>query len=190
VAGYYWGRTLNQRPNLWVYTPRGFSANLPIEIRLVDQQGTTIAKQRLRAQATPAGVVALPLPELPPTKTYWWELAVYCNAEFPDVPVIRRGLIQRILPTASMDDRLTQTIDPIAKATWNAEQGLWYDALDAIGTATHLTPTSQSNVWADLLQQADLSGFITAPIRRATPRVLTTGLRPSQAPSDRPPPGQ
>lgn len=164
-TGVRWGRTVNDRPQLWVYTPRGFVDNLPIELRLIDQQGKTIAKQGFRAQATPAGVVALPFPELPSETTYWWELSVYCDAEFPDVPIVRRGLIQRVSPSADIRNRQQQANEAIAQTTFYAEQGLWYDALDAIGADVSFTPSQRLEGWRELLQQADLSGFMTAPIR-------------------------
>ncbi len=171
--GIPWGQTINDRPYLWVYAPRGFIENLPIELRLMDQQGKTIAKQSLRARATPAGVVALPFPELPSTTTYWWELSVYCDAAFPDVPIVRRGLIQRISPSSDNRDRLQQIDQSIAKSSFYAEQGLWYDALDSIGTDVSLTSSQRLGIWRELLQQADFSGFMTAPIRMILSPVST-----------------
>lgn len=163
-AGLRWGQTTAIQPNLWIYTHRGFIKNIPVEVRLLNQQGRTLAKRRIRPQPTPAGLIAIPFPELSARTTYWWELAVYCSVEFPDVPLIRRGIIQRIKPDAEMAAKLQQISDPVAQTQFYASQGLWFDALDTIGTR-NITAETRSLLLADLFNQSNLSGLATAPFR-------------------------
>ncbi|MBE9029593.1 DUF928 domain-containing protein [filamentous cyanobacterium LEGE 11480] len=163
-AGIRWGQTIAKQPNLWVYGPSGFMQDLPVEIRVINQQGETIAKRRTRTQATPAGIISVPFPELPLGEVHWWELAVYCDAEFPDVPVIQRGLIQRIAPSSAMTQTLATIPDPITKANFYAAKGLWFDALETIGNG-NIAALTRSELLADLFKQSDLSGFVTAPLR-------------------------
>jgi hypothetical protein len=167
AEGVAWGQTVSQRPTLWFYSPNGLAANLTLEVTLRQTNGEPVAKQRWQTQAISPGTIRIPLPEatkLNLEETYRWDVAIYCDPDHPDQPVIRQGYIQRI----TIADRLPCL--PIARAEALAERGIWYDALTVLGDAmVGNRPTAESEaaleIWQALLTAAQLQPQPKPPLK-------------------------
>jgi Domain of Unknown Function (DUF928) len=155
-----WGRTIANRPTVWLNIPQGLAKDLPIEIVVRSPNGKPIAKQlfttKNKISSGTIGVTFPPATVMEIDRTYQWEIAFYCDTEDRiDRPLVIQGKIQRVakpnsLSTAKFPLEVTQIL---------AENGIWYDALTQLGE--RLTKTKDrdlSNAWLELLRSAGING--------------------------------
>jgi hypothetical protein len=153
-----WGKTISDRPTVWLNTPQGLDKDLLMEVAVREENGKPIAKQLLTTtKKTAAGVISLPFPQsaaLQTDRTYRWEIALYCDTgERVDSPLVISGQIQRVAaPTGLKQQSSWQMAQDLA------EKGIWYDAVTQIGNGLrgHHDPELAS-AWSDLMRSASLS---------------------------------
>jgi Domain of Unknown Function (DUF928) len=165
-----WGLTTQTHPTFWLNLPKGLADQVPLEISLQNRQGKPLFKKVWNAALSNPGIVHLSLPQDAPAlqinQQYRWSIAIYCDAENPDTPVMIRGTIGRVDLPPSAADRLTPALSAIDKATLYAEQGIWYDAVTTLGLEQLSQPTTSASIaWNTLLQQAGLSSLRSVPVQ-------------------------
>jgi Domain of Unknown Function (DUF928) len=153
-----WGRTLTNRPTVWLNVPQGLATNLPIEIVVREQNGKPIAKQLFTTKnQLSSGTIGVTFPSatvLQIDRTYRWEVALYCDTEDRvDRPLVIQGKIQRVtLPTIST------TKSPLELAQILAENGIWYDALSQVSDPLCRTKNPElASARSELLRSAKIS---------------------------------
>jgi Domain of Unknown Function (DUF928) len=154
-----WGRTISDRPTVWLDAPQGLSENLLMEIIVREQNGKPIAKQSFSTKNNiSSGAIGISFPpktQLQLDRTYRWEVAVYCDTEeLVDSPLIVRGQIQRITaPT-----KLSIAKSALEMAQIFAENGIWYDAIAQLGDRLSTTKDRDlATAWSELLTAAGIS---------------------------------
>lgn len=156
-----WGLTISNRPTIWFSTPTGIEDGTLIEWRLRDANGKTLQRTTSRLSKTASGTISFPVPAPLAIATYQWDLAVYCHSSNSendvDQPLIRKGRIQRIAPPKGLEQELSIAKTPLERAKIYAKYGIWYDALNTLGTELRSKDKAISNAWRELLQQQKLS---------------------------------
>lgn len=174
-----WGLTTTDRPTFWLYTPKGIKDGALIVLVLQDGIGKT--SHRLRFQIppnTPPAILSLPIPATAPplqaNTRYHWEIRLFCNSGNSalaepsiDVPIIFKGGIQRTTLSAKLQRQLATIKTPLDRATFYANNGIWYDALTTLGLQMQGKQSIDSAIaraWSDLLCQANLQLVTASPI--------------------------
>ncbi len=160
-----WGRTIANRPTVWLHVPQGLAQDLQIEIAVREQNGQPIAKQLFTTKnSIPSGAIGVSFPStaaLQVDRIYRWEVSLYCDSqESVDRPLVVHGQIQRIatpvkIATAKTDLEITQIF---------AENGIWYDAITQIGNRLAQTKEPDlTTAGSELIKAAGIRGI--APIQ-------------------------
>jgi Domain of Unknown Function (DUF928) len=156
-----WGRTISNRPTIWLNVPQGLAKDLPIEIAVREQNGKPIAKQLfITTSSISSGAIGVSFPTttlMQVDRIYRWEVSLYCdNQERVDRPLVVQGQIQRIsapvkLAVAKSDLEITQIL---------AENGIWYDAITQMGNRLATTKEPElTTAWSELIKSAGIKGI-------------------------------
>jgi Domain of Unknown Function (DUF928) len=156
-----WGLTTLEYPTIWLNLPKGLAAQVPVEFVLADNQGKVLFKEITDAVKTSAGINPFPVPTRAPAlqvnQQYSWSIAIYCDADVPDKPVVIRGNIGRSALSSLATTQFSQRLDAIDRASIYAEQGFWYDALTTLGMERRSANwRAVAIAWKDLLSQVNL----------------------------------
>jgi Domain of Unknown Function (DUF928) len=153
-----WGRTISDRPTVWLNAPQGLAPDLLIEIAVREQNGKLIAKQLFTTSSKISpGAISISFPSaavLEIDHNYQWSVALY-SKERVDRPFLVQGQIQRVAAPIAITT---------AKSSWEsiqilAENGIWYDALTQLGDHLRQTKDQETSVaWTALLKSAGISG--------------------------------
>jgi Domain of Unknown Function (DUF928) len=155
-----WGRTIVNRPTVWLNAPQGLAKDLPIEIVVREQNGKPIAKQLFTTKnKLSSGAIGVTFPSstvLSIDRTYRWEVALYCDtADRVDRPLIIQGKIERVTPPTAFSTAKS----PLAIAQILAENGIWYDALTQLGNNSSKPKNPElTSARSELLRSASISG--------------------------------
>ncbi|MBD2328731.1 DUF928 domain-containing protein [Alkalinema sp. FACHB-956] len=174
-----WGTTIAERPTLWFYVPYAAADGVSLEFVLQDQANPAndIYRTRVVAPATPGIVrVALPdqVPSLLPGKLYQWYLKarLQCQASQPGSPaqVVKEqinGWVQRVDPNPSLATQLQQGTPP-QRATLYRQNGIWFDALNALAELRLADPNNPqlTEDWKRLLRSIGLEALAEKPIEK------------------------
>jgi hypothetical protein len=163
-----WGLTTAAQPTFWVQLPAKLPPDAIAELKLSDDTNTPTHRAQFQLVNAPAQVASFALPAtappLKPNKLYRWVITVYCDpgtnpsgeptADF----VTLQGGIQRVTLPPTIQHQLTAAQSPLAKTQIYANNGIWFDALTALGTEAQTQPSPTINrTWADLLNQASFN---------------------------------
>ncbi len=153
------GLTTQPRPDLFWYISRPTSKR--VDFMLKDEQTGVMVFTSVLPSPQTAGIQRISLSELKVDldigKDYRWIVNVVLDPGRPSRDIFSAGIIRRMdgpkLPT-----EMIQGDDKILAAAWYAGEGLWYDALEAIGKAVDAAPSDKiyRNVRASLLDQVGL----------------------------------
>jgi hypothetical protein len=171
-----WGRTIVNRPTVWLNVPQGLAKDLPIEIVVREQNGKPIAKQlfttKNQLSSGTIGVIFPPKTVLSIDRTYRWEVALYCDTEDRvDRPLIIQGKIQRVTAPSN----ISTAKSPLEKTQILAENGIWYDALTQVSDPLCKSKNPElASTRAELLRSANISG---SDLIRACDELGTTELK-------------
>lgn len=157
------GLTTQAQPTLWFYVPKAI--NVSAELVLQDAANKTLYRTRL-APPQQAGIVGVQLPStapaLEPQKHYRWFFKVKSTCNPKQVPQLTyvEGWIQRITLDAGPRDRIQQS-SPAERAALYAENGVWFDAVNAIAELRRANPTDTTLIedWQTLLKSANLEAL-------------------------------
>ena len=152
--------TTQAQPSLYWYQSKATAAQC--EVTLTQPK---VAKPLLilkTSKTTPPGIHAIRLSkfnvELKPNVVYTWSVAVVVDPASRSGDIFASGVIKRIDPSPELAAKLAA---PGAdKAAIFAENGIWYDALQAISDEIDKSPTDKSlkDERAGLIDQVGLKG--------------------------------
>ncbi len=159
-----WGLTVSDRPTIWFNVPTGIKAGTLAEWKLRNAKGKTIYRTTLNLPKTTPGVIHFSVPEPIAISTYQWDLAIYCDSASSnssdsniDLPLVRKGRIQRIATPQALQRDLAIAKTPLDRANVYAKYGIWYDALNTLGTQMQSSQDKAIlNAWHELLRQQKL----------------------------------
>jgi hypothetical protein len=153
------GLTIQPRPSLFWYISRPTSRR--VDFTLKDEQtGVTVLTANLPSPQA-AGIQRIDLSrfevELAVGKDYRWIVNVVLDPNRPSRDIYSAGIVRRTEGPKFPAEK-NEGGDKILAAAWYAGEGLWYDALEAVGEAVDEAPSDKiyRNVRASLLDQVGL----------------------------------
>jgi len=159
------GLTVQEQPSLFWYQSE--PADVPFELTILEDKKPQPVLDVKLPNARNAGIRRLKLSDyhvtLSPGIEYEWVVALVVDRDSRSRDVVASGYIERAAPSASLSARLANASKTDLPGIY-AEEGIWYDALEA---ASDLVDTQPGNVsWraerADLLQQAGVTNAASA----------------------------
>jgi len=154
------GLTTREQPALYWFVSKPAAAKL--EVTVINEQAVKPAlEQELPAPAAP-GIQRLRLADfnvkLQPGIEYRWHVSLVIDPKQRSNDIIASGTIQRVAPSPELQARM-QGLDRRESARVYAEEGIWYDAIDAISEAIDADPNDRAarRERALLLQQVGLT---------------------------------
>lgn len=153
------GLTIRPRPTLYWYISR--PTTLRVDFTLREEQTGAVVYTRTLPAPQSAGIQRISLAEwdgeLAAGKDYRWTVTVVVEPGRPSRDVFSVGMIRRVAGPSLPADTI-QGDDKLLAAAWYAGEGLWYDALEAVGQAVEAAPGDRivRTVRASLLDQAGL----------------------------------
>ncbi len=164
------GLTTMAHPTFWFYLPH-HSPEAPIEFLLQDENENDVYRTRLQGPQTAPGIVSVAVPPtvapLRGNRSYRWLLAVSCDPGDAFSKMIVRGSIQRVEMPIAAPQSLDGPQTALEKAILYANQGIWFDAVTALGAKLQQRDRNNAAIvaaWADLLKQGNLEDVVSAPI--------------------------
>ena len=152
------GSTTSTHPTFWIYLPETTASKIILSVMEENPDGAIKHHGQTSFPIPPqSGLISLKLPdETPPLeigKTYKWAVILMCGKSLhPNDPVIeaRINRIQASIPN--------QPENPITKAIWFGQQGIWYDFLESFAQAKQANPNDQTvkTDWENMLKSLDL----------------------------------
>jgi hypothetical protein len=172
-ATYVWGQTIAAHPTFWFYIPAATPSLRSVEFVLQDDRDNDVYRAAVAMPAKP-GIIGVRLPSNQPplnlNQNYHWflktEMAVSCDRQnsivFKDSV---EGWVQRVTPTAAIRSQI-ETATPQQRVDLYAQQGFWYDAIDAIAEQRLQQPQDAALKadWNGLLQSANLGDLVPQPL--------------------------
>ena len=152
------GLTTAERPNLWIYLPETSAQQAILTIK---QNGKIPHWQQTVAIANTTGVVGIKLSEAAPSleigRDYQWAIILVCgDRPSPNDPVIT-SWIERVAP------KNNSAKSGLEEASTYAQQGIWYDALDALIAEKSSLPNWQ-DIWSEYLESTGLEQIADRPV--------------------------
>jgi hypothetical protein len=160
-----WGLTSQAQPGFWFYLPYEPNVIQSIEFVVQDDQEETLYRSAIPIPDR-SGPMQVKLPattSLAAGKAYHWffKVKTLCpNQPAPTSTYVEGWVKRQALPTA-VSDRL-RNATPQEQSAIYAENGLWYDALNAIGEGIMTTPgnTALAEEWKGLLEEIGLGNLV------------------------------
>ena len=172
-----WGTTTAERPTFWFDVPYEKGAIAAMEFVLQDSANP--AQELYRSAIVPPGapgIVSVQLPAtVPPLETgklYQWFFKVRLDCASGDSATKTQmqkealyGWVQRVNPEATLTSQLKQAT-PQQKADLYAQNGIWFDALTAVGNLRLTSPQDPRAIadWNGLLKSVGLETLTTKPL--------------------------
>lgn len=157
--------TTHESPTLFWY--QSAPADMRLEFTLTEPKNPKPVLKLAVGKSPQAGIHRLTLAkqnvQLKTGVTYKWTVAWVPDANNRSLNVIAGGSIQRVEPDAKLTAALEGT-QGAEQASVYAQNGIWYDALEAISNAIEAAPDDKSlhAERADLLEQAGLKQVAAA----------------------------
>lgn len=151
--------TTHEAPTLFWYQAAG--ANTRFELTVTEPKNPQPVLKLTTDKSEKAGIHRVSLAKqnvsLKPGVTYKWTVAWVPKLDNRSLNVVAGGSIQRVEPDAKLASAL-EGVSPAEQAGVFAQNGIWYDALEALSNAIEAAPEDhQLRVMrADLLDQAGL----------------------------------
>jgi hypothetical protein len=163
--------TISERPTIYLLAPKIKKGKARFTLNEVDDklQKTTRVYRTTYIFQNEAGVVSLKLPEdapaLKPNKNYTWDI-ILTEDDFSFAETVR-GSVRRIEPRPKLLQELETAKNPLEKATLLAQEGIWFESLQALIEAQTDSPTNleAKNEWTDLLKSVKLDRVIGQPLQ-------------------------
>lgn len=134
------GHTINAQPTLYWFLSK--PAPVQIEVTLLDEAGVKPVVEKVLKADMQAGIQALSLKDLgitlKPNEEYRWHVAMVYNAKQRSSDVTSSGTVKLVPQPAALASRLNQS-ESRRHAVY-AEEGLWYDAVDALMQRINAAP--------------------------------------------------
>jgi hypothetical protein len=147
--------TASANPTFYYYLPET-SANLA-EFVITDLNQATVYQTtvKLPAQSGIMKIKAVPKVPLSADQYYQWSLKIICDSQHRDKDLILEG----VLEYQNLDKTALSSDDPLKKAQFYAEKGIWLETLDSVAQVRSISPTD----WTELLQSVGLESLSSQP---------------------------
>jgi hypothetical protein len=162
------GQTASSQPSLFWYVDGAPPAGVHFEFTLLDEEGILpMAETGLTVPAR-AGIQRIRLAdygiELQPGMEYEWSVSIVVDPEERSKDIVATGWIDAVKRPGDLDSRLASAGSERAAHVF-ASEGLWYDALTALGDRIEQTPgsTDLNEMRSSLLLQVGLSAVASDP---------------------------
>lgn len=170
------GFTVAAYPSFSFYVPPvpAQASPVPIEFVLKDENDQEVYTTTFMTTGK-GGIVSISLPTyagLPPLevgKNYQWFLSMVCDSEQRSLDVFVQGSIQRVAPTAQLNNQL-KVATPNNRPDVYAEAGMWFDALTTLAELRRSNPNNSaySAEWEQLLKAVGLDSIAKEPLLPST----------------------
>ena len=153
------GLTTKEQPTLYWYVSEPVPTKL--EVTVINDEAIDPALEEVVATPGRAGIQKIELAKsgtrLEPGLEYRWFVSVVADPGQRTNDIVASGTIQRITPEGALKARIAKA-DERALARIYAEEGVWYDAVDAISRLIEKSPNDAAlrEQRAALLEQVGL----------------------------------
>jgi hypothetical protein len=153
------GLTTKEQPTLYWYVSEPVPARL--EVTVINDEAIDPALEEVVATPGHAGIQMIDLAKsgtrLKPDLEYRWFVSVVADPGQRSNDIVASGTIQRISPEGALKARIAKA-DERTLARIYAEEGVWYDAVDAISRLIEKSPNDAAlrEQRAALLEQVGL----------------------------------
>jgi len=153
------GLTTKEQPTLYWYVSEPVPARL--EVTVINDEAIDPALEQVVSTPGGAGIQSIDLAKsgasLKPDLEYRWFVSVVADPGQRSNDVVASGTIQRMTPDAALKSRIAGA-DERDLARIYAEEGVWYDAIDALSRAIEKSPNDAAlrEQRAALLEQVGL----------------------------------
>ena len=177
-----YGLTQAAYPTFYFYIPPTAAEEVKF-VLLNDATNELVYEGRFSIQDR-SGIASVSLPNnglqqpLGINQTYVWYLAVVCDETDPSADIVVEAYVGRITPLPEAEG--TQ---PSELPAFFANQGLWYDAINA---AAALKISNGPSAWNTLLDAVALNELIPLPLLTDEPVANETGTNDASIPSINP----
>jgi Domain of Unknown Function (DUF928) len=159
--------TISESPTFWFYIPYTSDRAKSGEFELQDESGKTVDQTPVSLPNAPKIVPLRLARSLQPNRQYRWYLAIDCPSQ-PSLDGVDSegyvtGLVERILPTTELEDRLKTAQTPVERLQIYAQNGIWYDTLAQLAQLYLEQPTWQAT-WKDFLENVGLDSIANASL--------------------------
>lgn len=148
------GLTVAPHPTVWIKLSPTSAKQMIFNIR---EKGDKSYYQSVIAIDNRSGLMSLSvpadIPELVPGKVYEWSVVLVCGeTPHPNDPSITAS-IERVSPAS------VPSLTGVDMASWYAERGYWYDALNQLGEMRQKSPDDADieKTWQDFLKSGGVS---------------------------------
>ncbi len=164
--------TISERPTIYLLAPKIKKGKARFTLNEVDDklQKATRVYRTIYIFQNEAGIVSLKLPEdapaLKPNKNYTWEVSLTDDDDFSYAETVR-GSVRRIEPRPKLLRELETATNPLEKATLLAQEGIWFESLQALIEAQTASSTAieAKSAWNELLKSVKLDKAIGQPFQ-------------------------
>lgn len=165
------GFTVAEYPSFLFYVPPVPAQAPPLPIEFVLKENDQEIYTTTFMTTGKGGIVSISLPAyagLPPLevgKNYQWFLSMVCDSEQRSLDVFVQGSIQRVAPTAQLNNQL-RVATPNKRPDVYAEAGMWFDALTTLAELRRSNPNNSaySAEWEQLLKAVGLDSIAKEPL--------------------------
>lgn len=157
------GLTVAERPTFWVYLPQTSARQVVLSVQNED---ASYHSQRIFPVPSSAGIFSLQPPaDAPPLKIgeiYQWAVVLVCGERPGPNDPATSAWVQRVSPSQSISQRTALDL-----ASWNGEQGIWYDMVTVLGQELRAQPANPdlTGTWANELKAQGLEIISLEPLR-------------------------
>ncbi len=163
------GTTTAAYPTLLVYVPAG-AAGYTADLTVLSEEGDQVYATTFELPAD-QGVMAIALPQngsMPPLeigKNYQWMFAIHTNESDRSGDPVAEGWIQRIEPTAALQQQLAAT-RPIDHPNLYADAGIWYETINALAALRRANPDNPlfAYQWQRIMDAVELRELSDKPV--------------------------
>ncbi|MHC5747254.1 MAG: DUF928 domain-containing protein [Nostoc sp.] len=165
-----WGQSASQTPTFWFFVPDKLTPKVPVEFVIQDEADNYVYHTKFNPAETQSGIFSLPVQPTKPLvagKSYRWTFSIYCDPDKPSAAVYVQGSMTQVAINPSWQQQLAAAKTPLEKASFFAENGVWFDALTSLGENLQNTKDKDPEIasaWIELLKQGDLAQFSTDAI--------------------------
>ena len=163
------GQTASSQPSLFWYVDNVPAAGARMEFTLLDEDGLKPLVEASLEVPQRAGIQRIRLSDydvqLNPGTEYEWSVALIRDPKQRSKDVVATGWIDCVAPSSELNARLASEGSSRSVYVF-ADEGLWYDALTALGDQMEANSgdASLTEIRASLLTQVALEAVATAPI--------------------------
>jgi hypothetical protein len=156
------GLTVSQAPSFFWYVPKHDAP--AVEFALLDEERQTVIYETTFQTRGQAGLISLQLPEnanlipLELNKKYRWYFSIVCKPEDRAGDVAVEGWIQRVEPSAQLQERLAAAQSDRDRAAIYAQEGIWHETIALLVQQRLADPDNPQleREWNQLLQSIGL----------------------------------